>query len=138
MSFEDQLGLLSVAVFLASVFPLVVPLLLSMPRQGSVLRKCALISFAFMLSWAIALVLFCAIVIPALSLEEPLAQKLLAGPNTSSIWSLLWAAARIVGQYWYFVGQVTLPLIAAVASVPVSVALVRRLLPVRQGVAGAA
>lgn len=138
MSFEDQLGLLSVAVFLASVVPLAVPLLLSVRRKGSIGRKCALIAVAFVLSWAIALVLFCAIVIPALSLEEPLAQKVLADPNTSSTWSLLWAAARIVGQYWYFVGQVALPLVAAVTSVPVSVALVRRLLPFRQGVAGAA
>lgn len=138
MSFEDQLRVLSVAVLLASVVPLIVPLLLSVRRQGSVARKCALVAGAFVVSWAIALVVFFVVVIPALSFEEPLAQKALADPDTWSIWSYLWVAARVVGQYWYFVGQIALPLVAAIASVPVSAAFIRRLLPFRQGVSGAA
>jgi hypothetical protein len=138
MSFEQTLSVLSVVVFIASLVPLAVPLVYVLRRRGSLARKGLLLAGTFAGSWLVAVALLVVLVLPALKFEEPLTVALLSDPSPPPVLVYIQSAVKAVGQYWYFVGQVAVPLVAALASIPICVKLCKVLFPNVQGAEDAA
>ena len=133
MNIEQQLNVWSWAVALAWWVPLFVPVLYAFAKPGHLSRKAMYVLCACAASWALSVALFVVVVVPVLWANEPLSRAILADPEHSPVLRLLRATTQTVNSYWYFVGQIAVPIVAALTSIPMSFILSRRLLPEPHG-----
>jgi hypothetical protein len=129
MASDAFLTLLSAVTLLAEAASLAIPLVCIWRVHGTWHRKCMAYLLSVVSSWLIVIMLFCTVVLSALHAAEPLTRYVLANPDAWSFWSSLRSAAEAVEQYWYLVGQVAIPVLAAIATLPIAFAVCSRLLP---------